>query len=826
MSQKEKKAGNSMLESRKEIYNLATYGNNDRDIVMYEDKLFIFKLISPYSTGKTTMIPRILLMESSNSSTLLASINPSSAKLNSSSFNIMTDILQDMSPDSEGFFSSYILSGRDKGQLLDTKRKVLFSTLTVVKDLLLELISIANKDREIQTDNLLFSFSHIILDEIHMMTIEHTVIIGIYNYVHLENKSLAKVLPRLVLIGARDVDFSYLQIPTISLIMDKKSNYEVKEIYSKEDYDINKGKRYVNMVEDIISVHRKDKNLNRDMMVFLHGAAEIRKMANAIKDEKIKDLKVISVLGKFDEKELEMIEGDRQKGNRGFRFVIITTSLLETSITIPSIYYVFDSMLMKRQRKTLTGGYKNTVVTVTKDVANQRKWRTGRVDNGVVYRYIRFDSYKLLKKNEPTEISKLPIHKDVINIILADMKPQQILNPGNDEFLTKKINETIGDLELLGLKYSTGTKITELGITVSKMSSSIRRSTIMFYWGLSNKTNGGKRYDHFTGILISAILDLEPQKLFDWPMKKRDKDGKVCRLDGPAADDLEERKRVFFERFAILPRNKEFFTSPFLTCLNVFNKLNRETDMALFKMSSSSVTAKEVRELGKRVQDWCSDNNINYNTVHEIRNAVVEDISVYEYHILKRQGRVSIKNFDPIEVYKDFIEVAGLIYPDRLLMKEKREDRKIRYIRKGKGQTSKIYEPAFESVPGRYFYTNSIYVISEFEVKDRFVINLWVPTVFASTRKENPQSRSNVNIINVDETNMMDDLPEIEEVRIEPEIRADRVVMTEEELEDLFRPLPEDQPLAIDQNTKRVEIGYIYSLEPYKIGFARGKLRK
>ncbi|HET9439155.1 MAG TPA: ATP-dependent helicase HrpB, partial [Longimicrobiales bacterium] len=121
-----------------------------------------------------------------------------------------------------------------------------------------------------------------------------------------------------------------------------------------------------------------------DVLVFLPGAAEIRRTQEQLDDVASATTAVLPLYGN-----LTQAEQDRAiaPSPRGQRKVVLATSIAETSLTIEGVRVVVDSGLMRVPRFDVrTGMTRLDTVTVTKASAEQRCGRAGRVAPGFCYR--------------------------------------------------------------------------------------------------------------------------------------------------------------------------------------------------------------------------------------------------------------------------------------------------------------------------------------------------------------------------------------------------------------------------------------------------------
>jgi ATP-dependent helicase HrpB len=122
-----------------------------------------------------------------------------------------------------------------------------------------------------------------------------------------------------------------------------------------------------------------------DILVFLPGAAEIRRVQQALTEEPLpRDVTVFALHGRLP---ADAQDAAIAPSPPGMRKVVLATSIAETSLTIEGVRVVIDAGLMRVPRfSPRTGLTRLETVAVTRDSAEQRCGRAGRLGPGVCYR--------------------------------------------------------------------------------------------------------------------------------------------------------------------------------------------------------------------------------------------------------------------------------------------------------------------------------------------------------------------------------------------------------------------------------------------------------
>ena len=123
-----------------------------------------------------------------------------------------------------------------------------------------------------------------------------------------------------------------------------------------------------------------------DVLCFLPGEGEIKRCAEILKDERLANVEVLPLYGALPKEDQDYVVSPHGR-SASRRRVILATSIAETSLTIPGITVVVDSGLMRVSRFSAASGMSRLeTLPLTRDRAEQRRGRAGRVRPGVCWR--------------------------------------------------------------------------------------------------------------------------------------------------------------------------------------------------------------------------------------------------------------------------------------------------------------------------------------------------------------------------------------------------------------------------------------------------------
>ncbi len=152
-----------------------------------------------------------------------------------------------------------------------------------------------------------------------------------------------------------------------------------------------------------------------DVLVFLPGAAEIRRAVAAIAEAaRDASLLVLPLYG-----DLEAADQDLalRAAPDGKRKVVVATNIAETSLTIDGVRIVIDAGLERRQRFDPNSGMSRLeTVAISRAAADQRRGRAGRTAPGVCYRLWSESAHAALASQAPAEIAEADLAPLVLDL--------------------------------------------------------------------------------------------------------------------------------------------------------------------------------------------------------------------------------------------------------------------------------------------------------------------------------------------------------------------------------------------------------------------------
>jgi len=141
-----------------------------------------------------------------------------------------------------------------------------------------------------------------------------------------------------------------------------------------------------------------------DLLVFLPGAGEIRRVQSQLADLSSSQLRLVPLYGELSAEEQDAALAESPPG---VRRIVLATNIAETSVTIPGVTVVVDSGLARRSRFDPVSGMSRLEVTrISRAAAEQRAGRAGRTAPGQCYRLWSEGSQASLAAFSPPEITE------------------------------------------------------------------------------------------------------------------------------------------------------------------------------------------------------------------------------------------------------------------------------------------------------------------------------------------------------------------------------------------------------------------------------------
>jgi ATP-dependent helicase HrpB len=253
--------------------------------------------------------------------------------------------------------------------------RVRFDT-RVSRDTQIEVVTEGVLTRMLQSDNGLEQAGLVIFDEFHERSLAADLSLALTR----QAQSLLRPELRILLMSAT------MDVHSLSRVLGDAPIVSAEGRVHPIEYKYLGGKPNVRTIaEDMTSAIRTALRSERgDILAFLPGAGEIARAAELLQSSLPENVIVHRLYGDLSPADQERaIMPDRT----GARKVVLATSIAETSLTIEGVTTVVDCGFARVSRFDPGSGLSRLVtVRVTKDAADQRAGRAGRLGPGVAYR--------------------------------------------------------------------------------------------------------------------------------------------------------------------------------------------------------------------------------------------------------------------------------------------------------------------------------------------------------------------------------------------------------------------------------------------------------
>lgn len=227
--------------------------------------------------------------------------------------------------------------------------------------------------RMLQQDNTLADVGLVVFDEFHERSLNADLALALTLQLQ---EVLRPDLKILIMSATLDTETLSTKLGNVPVIRSEGRQYPVEVVYL--------GERDSNISNNVVfGIRKAMRDLEGDILVFLPGAGEINRVASLLEPDGI-GAEICPLYGDLPyAKQQEAILPHPS----GKRKIVLATAIAETSLTIEGIRVVVDCGYARVPRYDPRSGFTRLeTVRVTKDAADQRAGRAGRLAAGLCYR--------------------------------------------------------------------------------------------------------------------------------------------------------------------------------------------------------------------------------------------------------------------------------------------------------------------------------------------------------------------------------------------------------------------------------------------------------
>ena len=278
---------------------------------------------------------------------------------------------------------------------------------------------------ETQGDPLLSEYNCIIIDEAHERSLNIDFLLGYLKTLLAKRKDL-KLIITSATIDTATFSKAFNDAPIIEV---SGRLYPVEVIYAPFDAD-SEERGDITYVD--AAVRAAETALcepgNGDILIFMPGERDIRETSDLLEGRFGHEAEIIPLFGLLSAADQQRVFAPLNR-----RKIVVATNIAETSLTIPGIRYVIDSGLARISRyNPRTRTKRLPVEPISQSSANQRKGRSGRVQDGVCIRLYSEEDFLERPPYTQPEIQRANLAEVILRMKayrLGDIETFPFVNP-------------------------------------------------------------------------------------------------------------------------------------------------------------------------------------------------------------------------------------------------------------------------------------------------------------------------------------------------------------------------------------------------------------
>ena len=313
--------------------------------------------------------------------------------------------------------------------------------------------------RKLQNDQALENVALIIFDEFHERSIHTDLSLALSLQVQELLRNDLKLLIMSATLDSEELTNLLGEIPVIS---SKGKMYNVENIYLDANVKQPDNKSINNVLLNIVLKSIKEDE--GDILVFLSGVKEIKKLQNSLvdilKNQNVEVYPLYSALSKQNQ--------DKAINKSKKRKIILSTNIAQTSLTIEGVKIVIDSGLEKLSLYNYSNALNHLELSfISKDSSIQRAGRAGRLSEGKCYKL--WHKNKILQETTKAEILRSDLTSFFLDLALwgyDDISEFKFLDYPQKEF-ENSTKEILFELNMINENYQItkfGEKALALGV--------------------------------------------------------------------------------------------------------------------------------------------------------------------------------------------------------------------------------------------------------------------------------------------------------------------------------------------------------------------------
>ena len=435
---------------------------------------------------------------------------------------------------------------------------------------------------ETQGDPLLSEYNCIIIDEAHERSLNIDFLLG-YLKTLLAKRNDLKLIITSATIDTQTFSRAFNDAPIIEV---SGRLFPVEVIYAPFDAD-SEERGDITYVD--AAVRAAETALcepgDGDILIFMPGERDIRETSDLLEGRFGREAEIIPLFGLLSAADQQRVFAPLTR-----RKIVVATNIAETSLTIPGIRYVIDSGLARISRyNPRTRTKRLPVEPISQSSANQRKGRSGRVQDGVCIRLYSEEDFNERPQYTQPEIQRANLAEVILRMRayrLGDIETFPFVNPPPPSAIDGgyKLLQELGALD-------DKRELTQLGHDLSRLPIDPTLGRMLLQ----------SQHEHATRELLIIAAGLSIQDPRERPLDKKDAAAAAHkRFADPASDFLSllkiwEAVHDQWERLRTQGQRRKFCKANFLSYLRMreWQDLHAQLhgaleDLGRFKLNESN----------------------------------------------------------------------------------------------------------------------------------------------------------------------------------------------------------------------------------------------